>query len=338
MPARRILVTGGAGYIGSHCAMALLEHGYEVVVLDNLSNGHRDYVESSLQVPFVEGDTTDSECLNAVFGRFKFDAVFHFAAFSLAGESVRFPQTYYRNNVVGTLNLLDSMRKAGVSRFVFSSTCATYGIPERMPITEDTPQHPINPYGETKLVVERMLRDFDTAHDLKHVSLRYFNAAGADPEARIGEHHDPETHLIPLVLDVAIGKRDRIEIFGTDYPTHDGTCVRDYVHVCDLAEAHIRGLEYLLDGNRSDAFNLGTGRGHSVREIVGACQAVTGREIKTSETVRRPGDPPTLVASSEKAHRVLSWKPAYAAITETVSHAWKWHQKLQDRLAANPEP
>ncbi|MBD1824003.1 UDP-glucose 4-epimerase GalE [Cyanobacteria bacterium FACHB-DQ100] len=322
-----VLVTGGAGYIGSHAVLALQNAGYEVVVFDNLVYGHRDIVESVLKVELIEGDTNDRELLDQVFASRPFSAVMHFAAYAYVGESVTQPGKYYHNNVVGTLTLLEAMVAAGIKRFVFSSTCATYGVPQVVPIPEDHPQDPINPYGATKLMVERMLADFDPAYDFKSVAFRYFNAAGADPEGRLGEDHQPETHLIPLILMTALGQRDSISIYGTDYPTPDGTCIRDYIHVTDLAEAHVLGLDYLLKGGDSQLFNLGNGNGFSVREVIEAARKVTGKPIPAIECDRRPGDPPALVGSAEKARSMLGWNPQYADIETILTHAWAWHQK-----------
>jgi UDP-glucose 4-epimerase len=322
-----ILVTGGAGYIGSHTVLALKQAGYEVVILDNLVYGHRDLVEQVLQVELVEGDTSDRALLDNLFQTRHFDAVMHFSAYAYVGESVTDPAKYYRNNVLGTLTLLESMLTASIKNFVFSSTCATYDVPNFIPITEDHPQNPINPYGATKLMVERILTDFDVAYNFKSVRFRYFNAAGANPEGLLGEDHNPETHLIPLVLQTALGQREAISIFGTDYPTHDGTCIRDYIHVNDLADAHILGLEYLLNGGDSDVFNLGNGNGFSVREVIAAAEDVTGMVIKVEECDRRPGDPPALIGTSEKARKILNWQPQYPGIKDIVSHAWQWHQK-----------
>ncbi|MGG6267914.1 UDP-glucose 4-epimerase GalE [Leptolyngbya sp. AN03gr2] len=322
-----VLVTGGAGYIGSHAVLALQQAGYEVVVFDNLVYGHRDIVESVLKVELIEGDTNDRELLDRVFASRPFSAVMHFAAYAYVGESVSQPDKYYRNNVTGTLTLLEAMVAAGIQKFVFSSTCATYGVPKTVPIPEDHPQDPINPYGATKLMVERILADFDRAYDFKSVAFRYFNAAGADPEGRLGEDHQPETHLIPLVLMVALGKRDSISIYGTDYPTPDGTCIRDYIHVTDLAEAHVLGLNYLLKGGDSDRFNLGNGNGFSVREVIEMARKITGRSINAVECDRRPGDPPALVGSAEKARSILGWNPQYADLEKILTHAWAWHQK-----------
>lgn len=322
-----VLVTGGAGYIGSHGVRALQRRDYKVIILDNLVYGHRDLVEKVLQVELIEGDTRDRALLDSIFSNHQIDAVMHFAAYAYVGESVDNPGKYYQNNVVGTLNLLEAMVAASVSKFIFSSTCATYGVPKTLPIPENHPQNPINPYGASKLMVERILADFDTAHQLKSVIFRYFNAAGASPDGQLGEDHDPETHLIPLVLQAALGKRDSISIFGTDYPTRDGTCIRDYIHVDDLAEAHVLGLEYLLKGGDSEIFNLGNGNGFSVREVIETAREITQREFKVIETNRRPGDPPTLVGSSEKAHNLLGWNPQYADLNQIISHAWQWHQQ-----------
>ncbi len=320
-----VLVTGGAGYIGSHAVLALQEAGYRAIVLDSLEYGHADLVREVLQAELVVGEIGDRALLDDLFACRAIDAIMHFAAYAYVGESVRDPGKYYRNNVVGTLTLLEAAIAAGVRHVVFSSTCATYGIPSQLPIPEDHPQHPINPYGQTKLVVEAMLRDFEAACGLKAVVFRYFNAAGADPLARLGEDRDPETHLIPLVLYAALGKRPHVSIFGTDYPTPDGTCIRDYIHVSDLATAHVLGLDYLLAGNYSTAFNLGNGSGFSVRQVIDTARVVTGKTIPVLETERRPGDPPVLVGSSHKAMSVLGWQPQYADLATIVEHAWQWH-------------
>lgn len=322
-----ILVTGGAGYIGSHAVLALQQAGYEVVVLDNLVYGHRDIAEKVLNVELVVGDTSDRSLLDTLFASHDIAAVMHFAAYAYVGESVTDPAKYYHNNFVGTLTLLEAMMAASVNQFVFSSTCATYGIPTTVPIPENHPQSPINPYGYTKLMVEQVLKDFDQAYDFKSVCFRYFNAAGADPQGRLGEDHNPETHLIPLVLLTALGKRESVSIFGTDYPTPDGTCIRDYIHVMDLAQAHVLGLEYLLKGGDTNIFNLGNGNGFSVKEVIETARQVTGREIKTVECARRPGDPPALVGSSDRARQILGWNPEYADLHQILSHAWQWHQK-----------
>lgn len=322
-----ILVTGGAGYIGSHTVLALLQAGYEVIILDNLVYGHRDLVEKVLQVELIEGDTGDRPLLDNLFSTRNIAAVMHFSAYAYVGESVTDPAKYYRNNVVGTLTLLEAMLAASIKKFVFSSTCATYGVPEVVPIPEDHPQNPINPYGATKLMVERILSDFHTAYDFKSVRFRYFNAAGADPQGRLGEDHNPETHLIPLVLQTALGKREFISIFGTDYPTPDGTCIRDYIHVNDLADAHVLGLKYLLDGGDSEVFNLGNGNGFSVKEVIETAKLVTGREIPIKECDRRPGDPPSLIGSGDKARKILNWQPQYSSLKDILVHSWQWHQQ-----------
>ena len=327
MQKAKILVTGGAGYIGSHTVLALKEAGYDVVVLDNLVYGHSDLVESVLKVELVVGDTNDRAFLDRLFAIHQFDAVMHFAAYAYVGESVTAPDKYYRNNVVGTLTLLEAMNHAGIKNFVFSSTCATYGVPTIVPIPEDHAQNPINPYGATKLMVERILADFDPAYGMRSVAFRYFNAAGADPQGRLGEDHQPETHLIPLVLFTALGQQESVSILGTDYDTPDGTCVRDYIHVTDLASAHLLGLEYLLQGGKSDRFNLGNGNGFSVKEVIETARIVTGREIKAEEQPRRAGDPPALVGSGDRARQVLGWDPQYADLTAILTHAWAWHLK-----------
>jgi UDP-glucose 4-epimerase len=326
-PKPTILVTGGAGYIGSHTVLALQQAGYPVVVLDNLSYGHREIVESVLKAELIVGNIGDRALLDQLFSQRAIGAVLHFAAYISVGESVADPAKYYRNNVVGTLTLLEAMVAAKVPHIVFSSTAATYGIPQTPVITEEHPQLPINPYGESKLMVERMLRDFDQAYGLRSVIFRYFNAAGADPSGNLGEDHQPETHLIPLILLAALGKREHIAIFGTDYPTPDGTCIRDYVHVNDLAHAHVLGLDYLLRGGESTSFNLGNGNGFSVKETIAAARAVTQRPIAVVERDRRPGDPPVLVSSSDRARAVLGWQPQYPDLEAIVTHAWHWHQQ-----------
>ena len=322
-----ILVTGGAGYIGSHAVLALKNAGYDVIVLDNLSYGHREIVEEVLQVELIVGDTSDRALVDQLFTTHNIAAVMHFAAYIAVGESVTDPGKYYRNNVTGTLTLLEAMVAASIKKFVFSSTCALYGIPKTVPLVEDHPQDPISPYATSKWMVERILSDFDQAYDLKSVCFRYFNAAGADPTGLLGEDHEPETHLIPLVLFAALGKQESVSIFGTDYPTRDGTCLRDYIHVNDLAQAHVLGLEYLLKAGESDVFNLGNGSGFSVREVIETAKEVTGKDIKTVERDRRPGDPPVLVGSSDKAKKVLGWNPQYPNIKDILTHAWQWHQK-----------
>ncbi|MEC4985600.1 MAG: UDP-glucose 4-epimerase GalE [Oscillatoria sp. PMC 1068.18] len=322
-----ILVTGGAGYIGSHAVLALQKAGYEVVVLDNLVYGHQELVEQVLKVELVVGDTSDRAFLDNLFASHHFAAVMHFAAYTYVGESVTDPAKYYQNNVVGTLTLLSAMVAANVKKFVFSSTCATYGIPEEIPLPETHSQNPINPYGMSKLMVEQILTDFDRAYDLKSVRFRYFNAAGADPSGLLGEDHNPETHLIPLVLLTALGKRESISIFGTDYPTPDGTCLRDYIHVTDLANAHVLGLEYLLKDGETNVFNLGNGNGFSVREVIDTVKKVTGKDFSVVECDRRSGDPPALVGTSAKARQILGWYPQYTDLNEIIRHAWQWHQQ-----------
>jgi UDP-glucose 4-epimerase len=320
-----ILVTGGAGYIGSHVVIALQQAGYEVLVLDNLCYGHAEYV-SPQQLQRI--DLEDRQSLDTLFKSHPtIEAVIHMAAFAYVGESVSNPALYYRNNVYGTLCLLETMVANGIKNFVFSSTCATYGEPDWIPLTEDHPQRPINPYGYTKLVIEQMLRDFDRAYGLRSVAFRYFNAAGADPEGRVGEDHNPETHLIPLVLDVALGRRPHITVFGTDYPTADGTCIRDYIHVADLADAHVLGLKYLQGGGETGAFNLGNGSGFSVRQVIEMVEKVTGQPIPQQFGTRRPGDPAALIGSADRARSLLGWNPRYADLESIVTTAWKWHQK-----------
>lgn len=317
---KHVLVTGGAGYIGSHVAKALAAKNFIPVTYDNFVRGHRWAVQWG---PLVEGDIGDRQKLISVLRRYEIAAVLHLAAFAYVGESMLLPERYFENNVTGSLTLFDAALACGVRHLVFSSSCATYGIPERVPITEETPQHPVNPYGETKLIIERALRWYGGAHPLTWTALRYFNAAGADPDGDLGEMHSPETHLIPLVLDAAQGGKP-IEIYGDDYPTHDGTCVRDYIHVTDLAEAHVRALDYLLHGGRSMALNLGTGAGHTVREVIQAAQAVTGREVPCRIAPRRPGDPAALIADPRLAATVLGWQPRYSALDSIVGSAWKW--------------
>lgn len=322
-----ILVTGGAGYIGSHAVLALQQAGYEVIVLDNLSYGHRELVEQVLQVKLIVGDTSDRPLLDQIFATHNIAAVMHFAAYIAVGESVTDPAKYYHNNVTGTLTLLEAMVAASIKKFVFSSTCALYGVPKTVPIPEDHPFDPISPYATSKWMVEKILSDFDVAYDFKSVCFRYFNAAGADPNGLLGEDHVPETHLIPLVLLAALGKRESISILGTDYPTPDGTCIRDYIHVADLAQAHVLGLQYLLKQGNSEVFNLGNGSGFSVREVIEKARTVTGKDIKIVECDRRRGDPPILVGSSDKARNVLGWHPQYPNISEIITHAWQWHQQ-----------
>lgn len=320
-----ILVCGGAGYIGSHINKLLSQKGYDTIVYDNLIYGHREAVKWGR---FIEADLCDRAALDHVFSENKIDAVFHFAAFAYVGESVTRPAKYYFNNVCNTLNLLEAMRNHGCDKIIFSSTCATYGIPEKLPITEDMPQNPINPYGATKLMVERIFKDYSIAYGLKYVALRYFNAAGADPDCEIGENHNPETHIIPLVLDAAYCKRPDIKVFGSDYPTRDGTCIRDYIHVTDLADAHLLALEYLNKVGESGFFNLGNESGTSVLEVIDSVKRVTGKDFKVTLAPRRPGDPPTLVGSSKRAQEVLGWKPKFADIDTITRHAAEWYKKL----------
>jgi UDP-glucose 4-epimerase len=320
-----ILITGGAGYIGSHVNCMLSERGHETIVIDSLVCGHREFAQWG---HFIEGDLNDRELVGRVFKRFSIKAIMHFAAFAYVGESVTSPQKYYDNNVRNALNLLDLMLEHDVPYVVFSSTCATYGNPVRIPITEDHPQYPINPYGRTKLIIENMLGDYSAAYGLTYASLRYFNAAGADPLTRIGEWHEPETHLIPLVLDAALGVRKYVSVFGTDYETRDGTCIRDYIHVTDLADAHVRALDYLMKKGQSDAFNLGNGNGFSVKEVIEVARQVTMKDIHFVEEARRQGDPAILVGSSEKAVRLLGWRPEYHDLSAIVQTAWEWHKVL----------
>lgn len=317
-----ILVVGGAGYIGSHAVRFLLAAGHQVTVYDNLSRGHREAVPDGL---LVEGELTDRPTLVSLLRDRQIDAVMHFAAFALVNESVNDPSVYYRNNVIAALELLDAMKEAEVKKIVFSSTTATYGEPDSMPISEDTPQDPINPYGFTKLVIERALADYANAYGFGYAALRYFNAAGAHPDGSIGEDHDPESHLIPVVLQVALGQRDHITIFGNDFDTPDGTCLRDYIHVDDLASAHLRALE-LIEPGKGIRANLGTGRGTSVQEIIEACRRITGHPIPTIMGDRRAGDPAELVADNRLAKKILDWTPQYQSVDAIVQTAWKWHQ------------
>ena len=319
----RILVTGGAGYVGSHCVRELAKAGHDVWVYDNLSRGH---FQAAPKGRLIVGDLTDQAKLIAALRDRRIEAVMHFAAFALVGESVSEPHLYYGNNVLGSFHLLEAMRAAGVSRIVLSSTTATYGTPEKMPIAETTPQQPINPYGFSKLVVERMLDDYAHAYGLAFAALRYFNAAGAAPEGDLGEDHDPESHLIPIVLQVALGQREKIMIFGDDYPTPDGTCIRDYVHIVDLASAHLAALERLQPG-KGIKVNLGTGRGYSVKEVIAACRRITEHPIPAAIAPRRPGDPPELVADARLANQVLGWTPKFATIESIVETAWNWHRQ-----------
>jgi UDP-glucose 4-epimerase len=317
-----VLVTGGAGYVGSHIGRLLSQAGHEIWVYDNLSRGHRGAAPAGR---LIEGDVGDVDRVLAAMKDKQIDAVMHFAAFALVGESVEQPHLYYQNNVVAALNLLEAARQAGVDKFVFSSTTATYGEPETIPITEEERQEPINPYGFSKLVMEKALDDYASAYGMGYAALRYFNAAGASPEGDLGEDHDPESHLSPIVLPVALGQREKISIFGDDYPTPDGTCIRDYIHVHDLGTAHVKALQRLERGTGLQ-LNLGTGRGHSVREVIEACRHVTGHAIPEVIAARRPGDPAELVADSSKAQQLLDWKPEFTTITSIIETAWEWHK------------
>jgi len=328
MKSKNILVVGGAGYIGSHMVKELLEAGHSPITLDNLSRGNQDLIPGG---QFIKGDLSDSVFLNRVFSENKIDAVMHFAADAQVGESVEKPLKYYRNNIACTINLLETMVKKNVLKFIFSSTAAVYGEPINTPITEDHPFNPTNPYGRTKLTVEHMLHDCDIAHGLKSVCLRYFNAAGADASGVFGERHTPETHLIPLVLKVASKELKDIRIFGTDYSTQDGTCVRDYIHVTDLAQAHLLSMDALFAGEPSNYFNLGNSKGHSVKEVIQTAERVTGKPISYIETARRPGDPALLIADSNKIRTVLGWQPLYEDLDVIIDTAWKWEQKESQR-------
>ena len=320
----KVLVLGGAGYIGSHTVKALCEENIDVVVADNLVTGHIEAVDS--RAKFYKGDIRDINFLDDLFSKEKIDAVIHFAAYSLVGESVTDPLKYYDNNLCGTKVLLESMVKNNVDKIVFSSTAATYGEPENIPILESDRTEPTNPYGETKLSMEKMFKWTANAHGLRFVSLRYFNACGADESGKIGEAHNPETHLIPIILQVPNGQREFVSIFGNDYPTKDGTCIRVYIHVTDLAQAHILAVKYLMNGGNSDIFNLGNGVGFSVREVIETARKVTGHPIPVKDVERRAGDPAQLIASSEKAKKVLGWKPEHDSLEEIIASAWNWHK------------
>jgi len=319
-----ILVCGGAGYIGSHAVYQLVKAGEEVVIIDNLQHGHRGAINPAAK--FYQGDIRDAKILDKIFTENKIEAVIHFAAYIEAGESVEKPLKYFNNNVYGMQILLESMVRNGVDKIVFSSTAATYGEPEKFPIEENDRKQPINPYGESKLIMEKMMKWVSRANGVRFVSLRYFNAAGAVEDGSIGEDHHPETHLIPLILQVPLGKRDHITIFGDDYPTPDGTCLRDYIHVIDLADAHILALKYLREGGASNVFNLGNGQGFSVKEMIIAAEKVTGQKIKTEMGTRRAGDPAQLIASSDKARKILGWTPQFADVEKIISTAWTWHK------------
>ncbi len=318
-----ILVTGGAGYIGSHACAMLAAAGHVPVSFDSFVTGWRDAIKFG---PIAEGDLCDRSAVDAALATYHPDAVMHFAALSDVGQSVREPQRYWRNNVLGSMTLLDAVVAAGIDRFVFSSTCATYGDQDGVMLDESCTQQPINAYGASKRAIEDMLKDYGAAFGLRHVSFRYFNVAGADPDRRVGEHHRPETHLIPLALDAVSGRRDALTIFGTDYPTQDGTCIRDYVHVSDLVDAHIKGLEYLQSGGEHSVFNLGTGRGFSVREVIDTVATVTGETVPTTNGERRPGDCTALVSGSRLAEEVLGWRPERSQLETMISDAWGWHQ------------
>lgn len=323
-----ILVTGGAGYIGSHTCKALAREGYNPITYDNLVYGHPWAVKWG---PLEEGDIADRTRLDEVILKHGPEAVVHFAAYTYVGESVENPAKYYRNNVAGTLTLLEAMRDHGIDEIIFSSTCAVYGNPDSIPIAEDHAQRPISPYGASKQMIERILRDFDLAHRIRAVSLRYFNAAGADPEGDLGEDHDPETHLIPLVIQAALGQRPHVEIYGTDYPTPDGTAIRDYIHVTDLAEAHVKALSYLENKGTSLTINLGTGKGYSVREVISGIERVAGRPVPARNSPRRPGDSPILLADAKQASKTLNWQPRYTDIDPIVESAWRWHKTHRDK-------
>lgn len=318
-----ILVTGGAGYIGSHTVKLLLERGFEVVIVDNLSRGHIEAVPKG--VPFEKADLLDYYTLNSVIKKYPIDSVIHFAAFTYVGESVEDPGMYYRNNVVGSFNLINAVKENNIKKFVFSSTCSIYGNPLNIPISENEPANPINPYARTKFMIEEILRDFDNSHGLKHIALRYFNAAGCSDDASIGESHEPEPHLIPLILYAALGIKDKITIYGDNYDTPDGTCIRDYIHVNDLADAHIKALDYIDSGSKSDYINVGTGNGYSVKEMIEAARRISGREIKSEITSRRAGDPARLVAENSKARNLLGWSAKYG-LDEIITTAWNWYQ------------
>ena len=320
-----VLVTGGAGYIGSHCCKELRSRGFNPITFDNLVYGFEDFIRWG---DFYQGDLADPQAIASCFKQYRIDAVIHFAAYIFVGESVSDPLKYYENNVRNTIQLLGACKAHEIRQFIFSSSAAVYGTPESTPIDEDHPLNPINAYGRGKLMTEKILADCEAAYGLQYNSLRYFNAAGADPEGDVGESHNPETHLIPLILDVAAGRSKSVRIFGHDYPTADGTCIRDYIHVTDLARAHVLALERLLDGAGSDIFNLGQGRGFSVREVIDHVERVTGKDITTVDADRRPGDPPVLVASNARALQSLDWQPEYTSLDDIIQTAWNWHRKL----------
>ena len=335
MTSPRVLVTGGAGYVGSHACKALAQAGFEPITFDELRTGHRDAVRWG---PLVEASLASPAAIASALAEYRPVAVLHFAASAYVGESLHDPAGYYRNNVVNSINLLDAMRAHGVSCLVFSSTCATYGVPKRLPIDESHPQRPINPYGHSKLVVEGVIAAYAAAYGLRWVALRYFNAAGADPDGEIGERHDPETHLVPLALQAALGRRPALEVFGTDYPTADGTAVRDYVHVSDLASAHAAALAYLRGGHPSTALNLGVGRGYSVREVIAAVERITHAHVPVVERPRRPGDPPALIADPERAAEALGWTARWPRLDDIVGTAWNWLRTSADDRPTEPTP
>ena len=322
-----VLVTGGGGYIGSHAVRELCESGYSVVILDNLSSGHLDAITAAGDFKLYQADLRDEHAMQACFQQHRFQGVIHFAGHALVGESVRDPEKYYGTNLIGSLNLLTQCKRHDVKHVVFSSTCSVYGIPQQLPIVEEHPRHPINPYGRTKLAFEHALESYHDAHGINYLALRYFNAAGADRKGDLGEGHQPETHLIPNAFRVALGQLEHLTIHGRDYPTPDGTCIRDYIHVSDLAQMHVTGLEHLLGGGESGAFNLGTGSGHSVLETLRACEETCGRKISTVDGPRRSGDPPSLVADPSKAKRVLGFAPKYSDLRTIVADAWRWFSK-----------
>jgi UDP-glucose-4-epimerase GalE len=329
-----VLVTGGAGYIGSHTCKALAKAGYTPVTIDNLVYGHRSAVKWG---PFIEGDLADEELLCQIMHDYKVQAVMHFAAYAYVGESMQTPGKYFRNNVTNTLNLLNAMVYSGVQKIVFSSSCATYGMPQQLPINESHPQHPVNPYGESKLFVEKALRWYDNAHSIRSASLRYFNAAGADLDGEIGEDHKPETHLIPLVIQNVLSKQENVQIFGTDYDTSDGSAVRDYIHVTDLASAHVKAIDHLTEDGNSVFLNLGTGKGYSVKEVIKMVEEVSGNRINVNEVSRRAGDPPVLVAQCDLANELLCWEPQCSDLRTIITSALQWHQKDQTFFSPLPE-
>jgi UDP-glucose-4-epimerase GalE len=332
---KAVLVTGGAGYIGSHTCKALSRAGFQPVVLDDLSAGNRWAVKWG---PFEEGNIRDRALVGRLVKQHNIEAVIHFAAHAYVGESMQAPGKYFQNNVANTLHLLDALVDAGADKVVFSSTCATYGMPAEIPISETHPQLPVNPYGESKLFVERALRWYGEAHGTKSVCLRYFNAAGADPEGEIGEHHNPETHLVPSVIEAALGVRPFFDLYGDDYQTFDGTAIRDYIHVCDLASAHVLALGYLFAGGKSDVFNLGTGEGSSIHQVIETVELAGGVRVRTRVQPRRAGDPPQLVASAMKAHAELGWRPEFSALDNIVSTAWQWHSRWHAERAGETIP